>query len=112
MSLSLFLLICSLSIVALIVFLIITLIRVNRFLDKSSVLIDSLNDSVPAIMADLKNTSSNMSGISDSLSQGVNQAAAGLDYLRTFSLGRVIEIIQVLVKGIGFLRNILKRGRA
>lgn len=107
MSLNLFLLIASIAIVALVAFLVITLIRFNRFLDKSTMLLDNLNENVPPLMADLRSTGATINMISETVAQGVDQAAAGV--ARTFSWEGVIDLMKVAVQGIQFLRTILKR---
>jgi hypothetical protein len=45
--------------------------------------------------------------ISETVAQGVDQAAAGV--ARTFSWEGVIDLMKVAVQGIQFLRTILKR---
>lgn len=109
MSLSLFLLIVSIAIVVLVGFLVFTLIRFNRLLEKSTLILETVREKLPAMITDLQNTSANMSAISDTLAQGVGQAAAGVESLRSFSMESVIALFRVVIKGINFLRGLLKR---
>lgn len=113
MTMSLFLIVIAVVVVALVGFLIVTLLKVNKTLEKTSILIDHLNEKLPPLLSDLQNTASNINAVSDTLTQGVRQAAAGMEYFKSFKLfGTFFDSLEFIRRGLEFIRNLGHKGES
>ena len=104
------LVIITIAVVVVVGFLIITLLKVNKVLDKTSVLVNNLNQELPFILTDLRRTSTNVNALVESVAHGAQQAAAGVDFVTSFKFGTALELLGIAQRGLGFLKKIMKRG--
>ena len=104
----------AVAVVALVVFLIISLLKLNRLIDRTSFLVDRLNQDLPGLLADLRNVGANLHALSEHLSLGVSNATAaaaeGVEYLKNFKLfGVLLDAFTMIRRIARFLGKIAKR---
>lgn len=109
MSLSVFLILMTGIVLAVAVFLILSLIKLNRVLDNADTLLTNVNKTLPPVLSEIQNVSSEVNTIVSTVTRSVQQTASGLEYLRAIKMETALELIGIVHKLIKIFRRFVRR---